>query len=146
MFKRKNKEKLDFPLFGPSSSPDSHINPAWEVNAAQTLLRARFEPDLKNTEFNPPRRLRARSETDLENTESNPPGVESYLLDSLWKDLQQTSKAETTASEHSQSASVPVNPPRPMATRFAPLLLLAVLHDLPKIIPREFLYLMGKVI
>ena len=34
LFKRKNKEKLDFPLFGPSSSPDSHINPAWEVNTA----------------------------------------------------------------------------------------------------------------
>ena len=97
LFKRKNKEKLDFPLFGPSSSPDSHINSAWEVNTAQTLLRTRSEPDLKNTEFIPCG-LRARSESDLKNTESNPSRLESYLLDSLWKELQQTSKAETTAS------------------------------------------------
>ena len=64
LFKRKNKEKFDFPLFGPSSSPDSHINPAWEVNTAQTLLRTRSEPDLKNTEFIPCG-LRARSESNL---------------------------------------------------------------------------------
>ena len=131
MFKRKNKEKLDFPLFGPSSSPVSHINPAWEVNTTQTLLRTRSEPDLQNTEFIPCR-LKARSESDLKNTEVHPHTLESYLLDSLWKDLQQAPKAETTASEHSQSISVPVNPSRPMATRFAPLHLPAVLHDLPE--------------
>ena len=55
LFKRKNKEKFDFPLFGPSSSPNSHINPAWEINTVQTLLRARSESDLKNTESNPSR-------------------------------------------------------------------------------------------
>ena len=97
----------------------------------QTLLRTRSERNLKNTEFFPCG-LRVRSESDLKNTESNPSRLESYLLYSLLKDLQQTSKAETTASEHSQSTAVPVNPPRPMATRFAPLCLPAVLHDLPQ--------------
>ena len=130
MFKRKNKEKLDSPLFGPSSSPDSHINPAWEVNTAQTLLRTRSEPDLQNTEFIPCG-WRARFESDLKNNESNPSRLESYLLDSLWNDFQQASKAETIASEHCQSTAVLVNPPRPMAARFAPLRLPAVLHDLP---------------
>ena len=100
LFKRKNKEKLDFPLFGPSSPPDSHINPAWEINTAQTPLRTRSKPDLKNAESNPCR-LRARSESDLKNIKPNPSKLESYLLDSLWKDLRQTSKAETTTSEHS---------------------------------------------
>ena len=33
LFRRKNKEKLGFPLFGASSSQDSHIDPKWEVNA-----------------------------------------------------------------------------------------------------------------
>ena len=46
--------------------------------------------------------------------------------------MQQTSKVETTAFEHPQSTAVPVNPPRPMAARFAPLHLPAVLHDLPQ--------------
>ena len=40
--------------------------------------------------------------------------------------------AETIASKHSQSTAVPVNPPRPMAARFAPLRLPTVLHDLPQ--------------
>jgi len=69
LFKRKNKEKLDFPLFGASSSQDSHIDPKWEVNVGKNLLKTKSESDLKNTEFNPRR-------------------LESYLLDSLWRDLQ----------------------------------------------------------
>ena len=64
LFKRKNKEKVGFPLFGVSSSQDSHIDPEWEVNVGKTLLRTKSESDLKNTEFNPHR-------------------LESYLLDSL---------------------------------------------------------------
>ena len=113
LFKRKNKEKLGFPLFGASSSQDSHIDPEWEVNAGKNLLRTKSKSDLKNTEFNPRR-------------------LESYLLDSLWRDLQQTTKVETFASQSTQSSSLPVNPPRPMAARFAPLRLPAVLHDLPQ--------------
>ena len=113
LFKRKNKEKLDFPLFGPSSSQDPHINPEWEVDTAKNLLRTKYESDLKNTEFNPRR-------------------LESYLLDSLWRDLQQTTKVETFTSHNTQSSLVPVNPPRPMATKFAPLRLPSLLHDLPQ--------------
>ena len=68
LFRRKNKEKIDFPLFGPSTSQDSCINPEWGVNTGKNLLRTKSESDLKNTEFNPRR-------------------LESYLLDSLWRDL-----------------------------------------------------------
>ena len=92
LFKRKNKEKLSFPLFVASSSQDSHIDPEWEVNAGKNWLRNKSESNLKNTEFNPHR-------------------LESYLLDSLWRDLQQTTKVETFTSHNTQSSSVPVNPP-----------------------------------
>ena len=107
-------------MFGPSSSPDSHTDTEGEVSTVHTLLRTRSESDLRNPELNSHRR-------------------EAYLLDSLWKYLQQTSRAETSApvhsqntSVHSQNTSVPVNPPRPMAARFAPLRLPAALHDLPQ--------------
>ena len=85
LFKRKNKEKVGFPLFGASSSQDSHIDPEWEVNVGKSLLRTKSESDLKNTEFNPRR-------------------LESYLLDSLWRDLQQTTKVETFTSQNTQSS------------------------------------------
>ena len=68
LLKRKNKEKLGFPLFYASSSQDSHIDPGWEVNVGKNLLRTKSESDFKNTKFNPRR-------------------LESYLLDSLWRDL-----------------------------------------------------------
>ena len=113
LFRRKNKEKIDFPLFGPSSSQDSCINQEWGVNTGKKLLRTKSESDLKNTEFNPRR-------------------LESYLLYSLWRDLQQSSKVKSSTSEHTQISSVPLNPPRPMAARFSPLRLPAVLHDLPQ--------------
>ena len=119
LFKKKNKEKLGFPLFGASSSQDSHIDPGWEVNVGKNLLRTKSESDLKDTEF-------------------NTRGLESYLLDSLWRDLQQTTKADTftsqsiRTSQSTQSSSLPVNPPRPMAARFAALRLPVVLHDIPQ--------------
>ena len=100
-------------MFGASSSQDCHIDPEWEVNAGKSLLRTKSESDLKNTEFNPRR-------------------LESYLLDSLWRDLQQTAKVETFTSQNTQSSSVPMNPARPMAARFAPLRFPALLHDLPQ--------------
>ena len=75
--------------------------------------------------------MKTKSESDLKDTEFNPRRLESYLLDSLWRDLQQTTKAETFTSQNTQTSSVPVNPPRPMEARFAPLHLPAVLHDLP---------------
>ena len=52
LFKRKDKEKLGFPLFGASSSQDSPIDPEWEVNVGRSLLKTKSESDLKNTEFN----------------------------------------------------------------------------------------------
>ena len=113
LFKRKNKEKIDFPLFGASSSRDSHFDPKWEVNVGKNLLKTKSESDLKDTEFNPRR-------------------LESYLLDSLWRDLQQTTKAEKFTSQNTQTSSNPGNLPRPMAARFAPLRLPVVLHDLPQ--------------
>ena len=64
LFKRKDKEKLGFPLFGASSSQDSPIDPEWEVNVGRSLLKTKSESDLKTTEFNSRR-------------------LESYLLDSL---------------------------------------------------------------
>ena len=100
-------------MFGASSSQDSHIDPGWEVNVGKNLLRTKSESNLKDTEFNPRR-------------------LESYLLDSLWRYLQQTTKAETSTSQNTQTSSNPMNPPRPMAARFAPLHLPAVLHDLPQ--------------
>ena len=99
-------------MFGASSSQDSHIDLEWEVNAGKSLLRTKSESDLKNTAFNPRR-------------------LESHLLDSLWRDLQQTTKAETFVVQNTQKYSVPSNPPRPMEARFSPLHLPSLLHDLP---------------
>ena len=71
LFKKKDKEKIDFSLFGASSSWDSHsvFDQEWEVNIGKGLLKSKSESDIKNAEFNPHR-------------------LESYLLDSLWRDLQ----------------------------------------------------------
>ena len=113
MFKKKNKEKLDFPLFGPSSSPDSHTDTEGEVSTVHTLLRTKSESDLANTEFNPHR-------------------LETYLLDTIWGNVQQAPETYTPASDRTQTVPVPVKPPAPMAARFAPLRLPAALHDLPQ--------------
>ena len=37
LFKKKNKEKIDFTLFGASSSRDYHFDPKWEVNVGKNL-------------------------------------------------------------------------------------------------------------
>ena len=59
--------------------------------------------------------------------------MDSYLIDSLWRDLQQSAKVkEALVVQNTQNSSVPLNPLRPMAARFAPLRLPAVLHDLPQ--------------
>ena len=128
LFKKKDKEKIDISLFGASSSQDFHsiFDQKWEINVEKGLLKSKSEYDLKNVEFNPRR-------------------LESYLLDSLWRDIQHSAKVEEAPIvQNIQNSSVPPNPPRPMAARFAPLRLPVVLHDLPKIIPREFLYLMER--
>ena len=71
LFKKKDKEKIDFPLFGASSSQDSPniFDPEWEFNVERSVLKAKPKSDLKNTKFNSRR-------------------LESYFLDSLWRDLQ----------------------------------------------------------
>ena len=71
LFKKKDKEKIDISLFGASSSQDFHsiLDQEWEINVEKGFLKSKSESDLKNVEFNPRR-------------------LESYLLDSLWKDLQ----------------------------------------------------------
>ena len=51
LFKRKNKEPIDFPLFGPSSSSDCHTDSEEGVSAVHTLLRTRSESDLSNPEL-----------------------------------------------------------------------------------------------
>ena len=48
------------------------------------------------------------------------------------RELQQSVKVETLVVQNTQRSSVPLNPPRPMAARFAPLRLYALLHDLPQ--------------
>ena len=77
--------------------------------------------------------MKSKYEYDLENVEFNPRRLESYLLDSLWIDLQCSAKVEEAhILQNIQNSLVPQIPPRPMVARFAPLRLLAVLHDLPQ--------------
>ena len=116
IFKKKDIEKIDIYLFGASSSQDFHsiLDQEWEINVEKGLLKSKSESYLKNIEFNPRR-------------------SESYLLDSLWQDLQQSAKVEERPVVQTiQTFLVHPNPPRPMATRFAPLHFHAVLHDLPQ--------------
>ena len=116
LFKKKDKEEIDISLFGASSSQDFHsiLNQEWEINVEKGLFKSKSKSDLKNLEFNPHR-------------------LESYLLDSLWRDLQQSAKVEERPIVQTiQNSSVPPNPPTPMEVRFAPLCFCAVLHDLPQ--------------
>ena len=77
--------------------------------------------------------LKYKSESDLKNAEFNPHRLESYLLDSLWRYLQQFAKVEETlVVQNTQNSSVPLNLLRPMATKFAPLCFPSLLHDLPQ--------------
>ena len=76
--------------------------------------------------------MKTKSKSDLKNTEFISHRLESYLLDSLWRDLQQSAKVETLAVQNTRKSSVPLNPPRPMAAIFAPLRFPALLHDLPQ--------------
>ena len=116
LFKKKDKEKIDISLFGASSSQYFHsiLDQEWENNVEKDLLKSKSESDLKNVEFNPRR-------------------LESYLLDSLWRDIQQSAKVEEAPIlQNIQNSLVPPNPPRPMAAKFAPSRLPAVLHDIPQ--------------
>ena len=128
LFKKKDKEKIDFSLFGASSSRDSPsiFYQEWEVNVERSLLKTKSESDLKNAEFN--------SHT-----------LESYLMDSLWRDLQQTTKVETFAVQNTQKSSVPLNHLDQWKPDLLPCVCLLYYMTLLRIIPKEFLYLMEKV-
>ena len=85
--------------------------------------------------------LRSKYESDLKQVEINPNRLQSYLPNSLWKNLQNTVKAEERnpiiqtlqppVSSIVQNPLVAQNPPRSMDARFSPLDLPVVLHDLP---------------
>ena len=100
-------------MFGASSSRDSPsiFYQEWEVNVGRSLSKTKSESDIKNTEFNSRR-------------------LESYLLDSLWSDLQQSAKFETLVVQNTKKSSIPLNPPTPMVAIFAPLRFPTLLHDL----------------
>ena len=116
LFKKKDKEKVDISLFGASSSQNFHsiFDQKWEIDIEKGLLKSKSESDLENVEFNPRR-------------------LESYLLDSPWRDLQQSAKVEEAPIiQNILNSSIPPIPSRPMVARFAPLRLPAVLHDRPQ--------------
>ena len=94
--------------------------------------------------------LRSKSDSKLKQIEINPNRFESYLLYSLWKNLQKTVNIEESSflsqtyqphisiHVHNPPQNPPVlknppvvsNPPRPMTSRFAPLALPTILNDL----------------
>ena len=116
LFKKKDKEKVDISLFGASSSQNFHsiFDQKWEIDIEKGLLKSKSESNLENIEFNSRR-------------------LESYLLDSLWRDLQQSAKVEEAPIiQNIQNSSVPPIPPKQMAAIFSPLRLPVVLHDLPR--------------
>ena len=75
-----NKEKVNIPQFGASSSQDLHniLKSEWETSVEILLSKSKSESNLKKFEFNPIR-------------------LESYLLESLWKNLQTSMKTKKAA-------------------------------------------------
>ena len=80
ILRNRNKEKVDFPLFGTSSSQDLYgiVKPKWGVRAEILLTKSKSESDLGKA-----------------GVSSNI--LQSYLLDSLWLNLETPAKAEETA-------------------------------------------------
>ena len=75
ILRSRNKENMDFPLFGTSSSQDlcDIAKSEWGTRAEILLTKSKSESDLKKVEVSPSR-------------------LESYLLDSLWLDLETSVK------------------------------------------------------
>ena len=130
LIRNKNKEKINSSYFGASSFQYFHYiqDSEWETSVEILLSKSKSEYNLKKVEINPSR-------------------LESYLLYSLWKNLQTPVKTEqttSTAQKFQLHTPPPIqnppvflllplspNPPRPMGSvRFAPLALPIVLHDL----------------
>ena len=80
ILRNRNKEKVDFSLFGTSSSQYLYgiAEPKWGVR--DEILLTKF-----------------KSEFDLRKAGVNPNTLQSYLLDSLWLNLETPPKAEETA-------------------------------------------------
>ena len=80
ILRNRNKEKVDFPLFGTSSSQDLYgiAEPEWGVRDERLLTKSKSKSDLRKARVIP-------------NT------LQSYLLDSLWLNLETPPKAEETA-------------------------------------------------
>ena len=115
----RNKEKVIFSLFGTSSSQYlySIAKSEWGVRAERLLTKSKYEFDL--------RKVGVSSSI-----------LRSYLLDSLWLNLETLTKAKETApiiqntSLHNPHPTP--NQSTPMAVaRFYPLALPLFLHDLP---------------
>ena len=77
ILRNRNKENMDFPLFGTSSSQDFHniAESEWGTSVEGLLTKSKSESNLKKVEVSPSR-------------------LESYLLEYLWRDLETSVKAE----------------------------------------------------
>ena len=73
----RGKEQINISQFGASSSQEFHSiqDFGWETNFERSLLKSKYESNLKETKINPSR-------------------LESYVLDSLWKNLQNSVKTK----------------------------------------------------
>ena len=89
LLKNKDKEKINSSQFGASSSQYFHsIQESESETSVERLL------------------LKSKSESDLKKVEINPSRLESYLLDSLWRNLQtpiKTKKNNLYCPKHSIS-------------------------------------------
>ena len=77
ILRNRNKENMDFPLFGTSSSQDFHniAEFEWGTSVEGLLTKSKSESDLKKVEVSPSR-------------------LEYYFLDSSWIDLETSMKAK----------------------------------------------------
>ena len=77
IFRNRNKENLNISLFDTSSSQDLHniVESEWE-NSVEILL------------------TKSKSKFDLNKVDISPSRLESYLLDSLWKNLETSAKTK----------------------------------------------------
>ena len=75
--RNKGKYQLDIPLFGNSSTLEflSIQDSVWETNFQRSLVKSKYESDLKKTDINTSR-------------------LEYYLPDSLWHNLHNSMKYE----------------------------------------------------
>ena len=130
MLRSKGKVKINISQFGTSSSQEfqSIQDLGKEIKFQMSLMKSKYEYDLRKNGITTRR-------------------LESYLLDSLWRNLLNYMKSEerNLVVRSFQPHILPVvqtppafqapplipNPPRQMDTRFAPLALPVVFHDIP---------------